>query len=170
VTKLRLLLTLTAAAVVATVSLVVPTPVHGKVFGPNGEIAFARYDPAIGDTVTYIANPDGSNARLLFPGLQTGAPHWSPDGTELALQAGLDNPCPPCAASTIVLNPDTGSYRVLSPPDPTLSTDCSIWSPDATQFACEAGSFDGSDGVDTVRASDGGGLTQLTSNQGGNPP
>lgn len=144
-------------------------PAGAKVAGANGLIAFARYDPTLQDTVTYVANPDGSHPQLLFPGMQTSAPHWSPDGSKLALQAGFDNLCPPCAASTIILNPDTGRYRVLSPPDPNLSTNCSLWSPDATQFACEVGSNDGSrNGVYTIRTSDGLGLTQITSNPGGN--
>jgi Tol biopolymer transport system component len=163
------LIVLMLVAGVATLAALTAMPAAGKVLGPNGQIAFARYDPSIGDTVTYTANPDGSQARPFFPGMQTGAPHWSPDGSELALQAGLDNPCPPCAASTIILNPDTGGYRVLSPPDPNLSTNCSIWSPDAKRFACEVGSNDGSrNGIYTIRTSDGQGLMQITSNPGGN--
>lgn len=154
-----------AAALIALAAM----PASAKVSGPNGQIAFARYDQSIGDDVTYTVDPDGSHLQALFPGMQTSAPHWSPDGSKLALQAGLNNPCPPCAASTIILNPDTGSFRVLSPPDPNLATNCSIWSPDAKHFACEVGSNDGSrNGIYTIRTSDGGGLTQITSNPGGN--
>src|SRR5437867_1899507 len=91
------------------------TAAGAKVVGANGQITFARFDPNVGDTVTFIANADGTGLRALFPGVQTGLPRWSPDGSRLAIQAGLDNPCPPCAASTIILNPDTGSYRILSP-------------------------------------------------------
>jgi Tol biopolymer transport system component len=133
----------------------------------NGLIAFVRSDSNT-DT-TYIMNPDGSHLQAVLPGIEgTHAPHWSPDGTQLALLAPLDNPCPPCAASTIIFNPDTGSYRILSPPDPNLGTACSIWSPDASHFACEVGSNDGSrNGIYTIRTSDGLGLTQVTSNPGG---
>jgi len=91
------------------------TAAGAKVVGANGQITFARFDPNVGDTVTFIANADGTGLRALFPGVQTGLPRWSPDESRLAIQAGLDNPCPPCAASTIILNPDTGSYRILSP-------------------------------------------------------
>ena len=91
------------------------TAAGAKVVGANGQITFARFDPNVGDTVAFIANADGTGLRALFPGVQTGLPRWSPDGSRLAIQAGLDNPCPPCAASTIILNPDTGSYRILSP-------------------------------------------------------
>jgi Tol biopolymer transport system component len=137
---------------------------QAKISGSNGEIVFAREDPNLGDTVTYIVNPDGSKLQAIFPGQVTGAPHWSPDGSLLAFLTPDDNPCPPCAASTVILNPDTGSYRVLSPPDPNLASGCSIWSPDAKRFACEVGSDDGSrNGMYTIRTSDGLGLTQVTS-------
>ena len=73
----RLLVIVIAAAVVVTAGLVMHTRAQGKVSVHNGVIAFARYDPRIGDTVTYIVNRDGSHLRELFPGKQTGAPHWS---------------------------------------------------------------------------------------------
>jgi TolB protein len=153
---------------VVVLALLAALPAGAKVRGPNGRIVFSRFDQTVGDTVTYTANPDGTRVQPLFPGIHTGAAHWSPDGTRLALQAGLNNPCPPCAASTIILSPDTGSYRVLSPPEPNLATNCSIWSPDAKRLACEVGSMNGSrNGIYTIRASDGRGLTQVTSNPGG---
>jgi Tol biopolymer transport system component len=156
------------AAAVAIALAAVAGSAEGKASGSNGQIVFSRYDPSIGDTVSYTANPDGSHLQPLFPGMQTAAPHWSPNGSELALVAGLNNPCPPCAGSTIILNPDTGSYRVLSPPDPNLGTGCPIWSPDAKLFACDGGSEDGSrNGIYTIQTSDGEGLTQITSNPGG---
>ena len=164
--KLRILALL--AVILAAGGALTASPAGAKVAGVNGLIAFARYDPTLKDTVTYIANPDGTHLRLLFPGKPTALPHWSPNGRELALQTGLNNPCPPCAQTTIILNPDTRSYRMLLPPDPNLSTGCSLWSPDATRFACEVGSPDGSrNGVYTIRTSDGRGLKQITSNPGG---
>jgi Tol biopolymer transport system component len=164
---MRKLIALSALAGLAAVSALTAAPGAAKVAGSNGQIVFSRDDSALG-TVTYTANPDGSHLTALFPGTQTGTPHWSPNGSKLALQAGLNNPCPPCAASTIILNPDTGSYRILSPPDPNLSTQCSIWSPDAKHFACEVNSDDGSrNGIYTIRTSDGRGLTQITANPGG---
>jgi Tol biopolymer transport system component len=145
-------------------------PAGSKVLGPNGEIAFSRFDPNLGDTTTVVVNPDGSGQQTIFPGQVTGQPHWSPNGTLLAFLTPDDNPCPPCAASTVVLNPDTGVSRVLPPPDPkNLSSECSIWSPDGKRFACEVESNDGSrNGMYTVRTSDGRGLRQITSNPGGN--
>jgi Tol biopolymer transport system component len=82
----------------------------------------------------------------------------------------LDNQCPPnCTGNTVIINPDTGGYRVLAPQGlPDVSTACSIWSPDATLFAC-AGESDPAvapNGVYTIRSSDGGGLTRITNAQG----
>jgi hypothetical protein len=50
-----------AVAALAMLSLVgISGPAQAKVGGPNGQIVFARFDPALGDGVTYTANPDGT--------------------------------------------------------------------------------------------------------------
>jgi Tol biopolymer transport system component len=148
-------------------------PADGKVPGPNGRIAFAQDDPASteGETFTYTANPDGSDVRPLFPGFHSAFPRWSPDGSEVAVISGLGEPCPPtCTGNTVIINPDTGDYRVLASQGfPAISTFCSVWSPDATHFACEGGNDSDSsvNGVYAIRSSDGGGLTRLTNAGGG---
>lgn len=142
-------------------------PAAGKVAGTTGRIAFARYDPALGDTVTYTANPDGSHLRQLFPGASE-APHWSPDGSRVAILACADPPV--CDTAAVIVDPDTGSYRVLTMPDPAdLFTPCGVWSPDARRLACEGdGQTDSNlNGLYTINASDGGDLTRITSNRGG---
>jgi Tol biopolymer transport system component len=162
----RIILTLVAgfAALVALTAM----PASAKVQGTNGKIAFGREDFSLGDTVTYTMNPDGSNVQPLFPaGFTSGSPHWSPDGTQVAVTSGLGIPCPPttCTGNTVIVNPDTGDYRVLTAQGlPTVGTWCSIWSPDATHFACEGGNDSDSspNGIYTIRSSDGGGLTRLT--------
>lgn len=158
------------AALVALTALAA-TPAAGKVAGPNGRIAFDRFDPALDDNVTYTANADGSDPKRLLPDYTSGSPHWSPDGTEVAVISGLGAPCPPtCTGNTVVVNPDTGARRVLASQGfPVVSTFCSLWSPDATHFACEGGNdSDASvNGVYTIRSSDGGGLTRLTDAGGG---
>jgi Tol biopolymer transport system component len=160
----RIALIATAAA--AIVFVVVGGPAQAKVSGPNGLIAFSRFDPDADDNFTYTMNPDGSNLEPLFPGFTSGGPHWSPDGTEVAVVSGFGAPCPPtCTANTVIANPDTGDYRVLASQGfPAVSTFCSLWSPDATHFACEGGNdFDPTvSGVYTIRSSDGGGLTRIT--------
>jgi Tol biopolymer transport system component len=131
----------------------------------NGLIAFVRSDFNTGIDTTYIMNPDGTHLRLLLAGASV--PHWSPDGTLLAMQTPFNGGCPPCSSTTII-NPDTAQQRVLSPPDPNLATFCSLWSPDASLFACD-GENDNDpslNGIYTIRSSDGGGLSRIT-NAGG---
>ena len=152
VTGLVLLASLTACAAATAVAR---TP------GPNGEIVFQRFDPAIQDSASFVVNADGTNLRRLFPGQATGA-RWSPDGSRVAFESGAGVGCPPCS-STIIMNPDTGAYRVIAAPDPNLGTDCTLWSPDGQRIACEIGSPDTTaDGVYTFRTSDGGGFTRVT--------
>jgi Tol biopolymer transport system component len=137
---------------------------------PNGRIAFSRSDPDRGSDATYTMNPDGSNVQPLLPSFASTSPHWSPDGTEVAVISLLGADCPPsCTGSTVIINPDTGAYRVLAPQGlPAVSTSCSVWSPDATHFACrgENDSKPSVNGIYTIRSSDGGGLTRIT-NAGG---
>jgi Tol biopolymer transport system component len=132
--------------------------------GVNGQIAFARFDPTLGDSVPYTINPDGSHEHQVLP-LPLEAPHWSPDGSRLAFAGVGVSP----TDATAIVNPDDGSYRVLPLPDPTLPTACFVWSPDGKRLAC--GLFSpppdpSQDGMYSIRSSDGGGLTRITSAPG----
>ena len=134
--------------------------------GPNGQIAFGRFDPILEDTVFYTVNPDGSHERQLLP-LPFECPRWSPDGTRIATCGGPDG------SSSAIINPDDGSYRELFSPDPTLFLACFVWSPDAERLACEP--FEEPvdptrRGIYSIRSSDGGGLTRITSSQGHDEP
>ena len=154
-------------ALFAALAAVFAFPAPAKVPGQSGMISFTRSD-STGHT-TYVVNPDGSHLQALLPGIDTSGAHWSPDGSKLAL-LDEDTPCPPCSASTIILNPDTGKYRVLAPPAlPDTAFGCSLWSPDASHFAC-AGESDPNpsvNGIYTIRTKDGGGLTRITDAGGG---
>jgi Tol biopolymer transport system component len=155
-----------AVAALTMLGLVVTGPAQAKVSGPNGQIAFARADPATGEDYTYAANPDGTHVEPLLP-FGSQAPHWSPDGSRVAVAACADPPV--CDTASVIVDPDTGTYRVLTMPDPALFTGCLVWSPDAQRLACEGqGQTDPNrSGIYTIRSSDGGGLTRITSNPSG---
>lgn len=140
---------------------VIPTPASSQPTSTTAPIVFARFDHTLGGTV-YTVNPDGSHLQELFA---RGAelPHWSPDGSQVSIFC-----CDDGMAAHIV-DPDTGSFRELAPTDPTLEVHCGFWSSDGARLACESfGLTDPSrTGVWTIRSSDGGGLTQITSNPGG---
>jgi len=153
---------LVAALAVVLVSLGA-LPAAAKVGGQNGQIVFSRFTEDFSDSSTYIVNSGGGDPRPLFPLSTSSSAHWSPNGTEIAVNSGLDFPC--CSGHTVIINPDTGAFRVVNPEGPpAVLTFCTLWSPDAGRFACEAFNDDDPsvDGVYTVRSSDGGGLTRIT--------
>jgi Tol biopolymer transport system component len=158
----KLLIALVTVAGTTVLGFVPAGLAQAKVPGPNGRIAFARIDPALGGSVTYTVNPDGSRVQQLLTRGSEG-PQWSPDGSQVSLFC-----CDDGMAAHIV-DPDGGSFRELTPPDPTLETHCGLWSPDAARLACESfGMTDPSrNGIYSIRSSDGAGLTRLTSNPGG---
>ncbi len=132
-------------------------PIH-----PNGQIAFARYDPSLDDTVLYTINPDGTHEQQVLPFALEG-PIWSPDGTQLAGSGG------PGGSAATIIDIDTGGYRTLPMPDPTLLTFCALWTPDARRMACDG--FSETDpsrnGVYTIRTSDGQDLRKVVANPDG---
>jgi Tol biopolymer transport system component len=164
---MRKLIVLGVLAALAALAALTAMPAAAKVPGPNGRIAFARFDPALDGSVTYTANPDGSRVRRLFSGGHSEAPRWSPDGSQIAVSAACTDGEENCAVT--IVDPDTGTFRQLKMPDPTLFTGCIVWSPDSRRLACEGfGEPDSSrNGIYTIRSSDGGGLTRVTNAEGG---
>jgi len=132
--------------------------------GPNGQITFARFNPALGDTQVYVVNPDGSGQRLVQAPTDTGeGPRWFPDGAHIAT-GGSSLP----GGGSRIINPDDGTFREIDGQYPGLFNPCGTPSPDGALLLCETFSDDGSqNGIHTIRSSDGGGLTQITSNPGG---
>jgi TolB protein len=132
--------------------------------GTNGQITFARFNPDLGDTQVYVVNPDGTGQRLVQAPTATGeCPTWFPDGAHIAT-CGSSLP----GGGSTIINPDDGTFRVVDGQDPSLFNPCTSPSPDGTLLLCETFSEDGSqNGIHTIRSSDGGGLTQITSNPGG---
>ena len=130
--------------------------------GANGQIAFDRFDPTLGEPLIYTVNPDGSHEHQVLP-LPAGGPTWSPDGSRIATNGW---PGEEPTAPTAIINPDDGSYRVLPLSDPSVPAACYVWSPDGTRLACQLFSPPGDprqNGMYSIRSSDGGGLTQITS-------
>ena len=137
-----------------------PTPLAGADL-----IAFEQLVPGAEERDLYAVGPDGGEPRLLrSPG---DYPHWSPDGSQLAFLACL-NP-PDCTTAVALMERSTGDVHGFSMPDPDLYTPCPVWTPSGTELAC--GALSESDptrnGVYTIRAADGKGLTRITKNPGG---
>jgi Tol biopolymer transport system component len=146
-------------------------PAATQVPAPDGRIVFARADPSAGvlagdsDTYTYTVNADGSDEQPLFSEGPSAGPRWSPDGTEIHIFCCGDG------MAAHIVDPETGVIRTsFPPPDPTLETYCGgAWSPDGERLACGAFGVDdpSRNGIYSVRASDGGGLSRITTNPGG---
>ena len=154
------------AAAILFAPVAVTEPAQAKAPGPNGQIVFERFNHSLGHNVIYTANPDGSHQQLLYLG---GAfPNWSPDGSQVLFGTACFDGTETCAAT--IVDVDSGTFRQLRWPDPTLETDCTgRWSPDGQLLVCSGfGVTDPSrNGIYTIRSSDGRGLTRITSNLGG---
>jgi Tol biopolymer transport system component len=101
---------------------------------------------------------------MLLPSIAEG-PRFSPDGRRLAVNVES----PQGLSFFGLLNPDGSDFVRFDSPDPTLNLGCTTWSPDGSRLACEA--WDDTDvtrnGIYTVRASNGGGLTRVTTGPAG---
>jgi WD40 repeat protein len=129
---------------------------------PGGLLAYGRFSPD-GPHV-FTSNTDGTDEQALLSS-SSECPRFSRDGRRLAVSAHG----PQGLLFFDLVNPDgSGSVRFDSP-DPTLTLGCAAWSPDASRLASEG--WDNSNaarnGIYTVRASDGGGLTRVTTSPGG---
>jgi Tol biopolymer transport system component len=140
-------------------------PAAARPPGTNGQITFARFNPTLGDTQVYVVNPDGTGQRLVQAPTDTAeCPTWFPDGAHIATCGAPDRP----GGGSRIINPDDGTFREVDGQYPGLFNPCTSPSPDGTLLLCETFSDDGSqNGIHTIRSSDGGGLTQITSNPGG---
>jgi Tol biopolymer transport system component len=141
-------------------TLMITSSARAVVPGPNGRIAFCQFIPEIDSCDLYTANPDGTDEQLLLAG-PAEAPHWSPDGSRLAVATFAGD-----LVVTGIINPD-GSGLVQFNTDLTFNTPALAWSPDGLRLAAEVWSdvdpgF--APGVFTMRSSDGGDLTRLTTN------
>ena len=116
------------------------------------------------ETDVYVVDADGSESdvELLFAG--GGAGRWSPDGSEVSVFCCDDG------MVAHLVDVATGDVRGLETPDPTLELYCDFgWSPDGERLVCEGYGVDdpSRNGIYSIRASDGGDLTRITSNPDG---
>src|SRR5215212_3980831 len=129
---------------------------------PPGRLAYGRFSPA--GTHVFAANTDGTDEQALLSQVAEG-PRFSPDGRRLVVVVES----PQGLVFSGFVNPDGSNFAWLDSPDPTLNLACASWSPDGSRLGCEA--WDDTDvtrqGVYTVRASDGGDLTRVTTSPAG---
>jgi Tol biopolymer transport system component len=129
---------------------------------PGGLLAYGRFSPD-GPHV-FTSNTDGTDEQALLPSIAEG-PRFSPDGRRLVVVVES----PQGLIFSGFVNPDGSNFVRLDSPDPTLNLGCGSWSPDGSRLGCEA--WDDTDltrqGVYTVRASDGGDLTRVTTSPAG---
>ncbi len=129
---------------------------------PGGRLAFGRFSP--NGTHVFTANTDGTDEQALLPSIAEG-PRFSPDGRRIAVATES----PQGLLFLALVNPDGSGYRRFARPDPTLYLGCGAWSREGSRLACEGwdDSNPARNGIYTVRASDGGGLTRVTTSPGG---
>jgi Tol biopolymer transport system component len=169
--RIGVILVASALAIAATLLVTRAIPRVERPAAPrhqNGKLVFVRFDPRSGEPVAFTMNPDGTDVtQMFFSGFFSGHsewPHWSPDGTQVTLF------CCDTGMSPQIVGPDSGKLREFPPADPGLEQYCGFaWSPDGRRLACTGfGMTDPSrNGIYTIRSSDGGGLTRVTSNPGG---
>ncbi len=135
-------------------SIVSPVP-----SGLDGRIVFAR-NTGTDTLMTFTVNPDGSDVRPLFSDGPSEMPRWSPDGTRIQIFCCDDG------MAAHLLDPNAGELLGIPSPDPALEIHCGFaWSPDGERLACETFGIDDPslNGIYSVRSSDGGDLTRITS-------
>lgn len=153
--KVRLLLTpLRGLAAVAILAALTAMPAGARPLGVIGQIEYEN------DAGVLTANPDGSAAHLLVA--NTCCAGWSHDGNKLAMGYGTND----WRIGTATINADGSGYTQLPIDDPTLNIGCAVWSPSDARLACEGwnDANPAQDGIYTIAAADGSGLTRVTAN------
>jgi Tol biopolymer transport system component len=127
--------------------------------GSNGQISYARFNPAIGDFQVFVANPDGSHEVQL-----TTAPSrvsdWSPDGSRVAFDY-FDGQTDQIGT----ISPDGTGFVQLTTEENVFHGE-PAWSPDGTKLAfdSDAGDHPAGEGIYIMDAVTGIVLSRVTAN------
>ncbi|MGE5460184.1 MAG: TolB family protein [Solirubrobacterales bacterium] len=158
------------ASAVALAALLVLTRAFSKNEQPagpsshNGRIVYGRSAVGESEVRLYTIDPDGTG-EIALPVSFTDCAEWSPDGTKLHVTAS-EYPGSPLRPA--VIDADGTGFTLLNGiSNPNLNLGCGDWSPDGSRLVVEGFPQKGArdlDGIYTVRASDGGGLTLVSRN------
>jgi WD40 repeat protein len=141
-------------------------PNSGTSWSPDGSrIAYTR------NGNIHLVNPDGTGDAPITSSGRDSQPNWSPDGTKIAFMSDREAPCSgsPCDREIFVVNADgSGETNITNTPVSVLDSNPS-WSPTGAEIAFER--FPVGVGATNVyrMASDGSGVTQVTTTTGFNP-
>jgi Tol biopolymer transport system component len=147
-------------AVAVSIPLAAPIATASTPAGPNGKIAFVRDDPSIDDSRTYTIDPDGTHEAMISAA-RGGCAAWSPDSAHLLT-------CAPNGEGFLrpaVSAPDGSGFAILDRyPHLDLHLRCDSWSPSGDRFLCTSDDEDrpATNGIYTLRSSDGGDLVRVT--------
>jgi Tol biopolymer transport system component len=153
----RLIALLSVAGLILLGLVAASAPASATFSGPNGQITFGLFNPAIGDDQIWKSNPDGSHPVQLttVPSEQS---DWSPDGSRIAFDF-FDG------QNVQIATMDTDGQDTLQ-----LTTDETVfhgepaYSPDGSRIAFEGDPVDAPDGIFLMDASNGQEVTRITSN------
>ena len=138
-----------------------PAPVRPAPLRETGLIVFGRSSVGLDQQRSlYTVAPDATNEQRL-PVTYTDCGEWSPDGTTLHVTA---SEYPGAPLRPALVRPDGSGFRILDAGIPVdLNLGCGDWSPDGTHLVLEGfGSPASIDGIYSLDARDGSGLTRLT--------
>lgn len=121
----------------------------------SSKVAFMRFSGA-----AWLVDRDGSGLRRLVTAEFVGAPSWSPDSKQIAVDINDDYPGPSRLLSVDVA---TGAARQLTSPEFGESSRSPSWSPDGSRIAYERERVPGTWDHDIwVMNGDGGGKVEVT--------